>query len=885
MSSYYKQFAKRKDFLNVLRELQRRIAKQEQTTNPLDTLEFQNHLRANSDRLLIFSRVDNEINAAVADPSVKFYQLPLEPDGQHLRVWYRFIDYISGTVRDYSGFGNTGVVVGSPTKQIVGHAPYTGGLAFNGTDTNYIRIAHKHPDMSIDLSTGFGVSVWVKPISLDLHGDKPRVIACKIADSSTTKNRGWSLFVDPDGTVVFVVRLNGVNYVRRATNSIPVLDEWYHITAFFGRDPAGGTGIGEMNYGGFTESGFTAEGFSTIPAFVLTGLTIIPLHVNGLEYTHDKQTVNDRQPYFATLPHSGVDILLGGTDEPAASRWAGSISEFRYWYDKIYTHQEALAQYQNKYTISSNVTWVALTGLATTAYEGPKPIGVGESPPTPPAPVEGRSTTALSSTPNSTNVDPVGASLGGGGGVDPSIPNQFYDPFIYEEPYALATTGEVSPDLKWKLSVAPGTGGYVKTEDYTRPGYTTDESQRVMRLKSASGIHPLITSNTARFYDVHVRCLLRTVSRNTGGPYEHAFFIFKYVDTTNFYFVVLKTTAVELWKRVAGVDTMLAAQSNNPGGYELYPVGGEYQIDVRTLTDGTRIQVWVEGGASPDQPLIDWQATGYNPPDTLITSLGAVGVRATGADITIENFLARPILGDSFQVDAPYTLTTVGQKSPNQKWELQTVPDTSTGGTVRTYDHSTYEDGGRVLNLNSGSGFTANEGFLSDGFLSQGFLTEETTTTTAATVLATPTWNGLEVHARMGTLSQYVAGSKASRAQLIFKWKDPSNYYYIVLHPTGWQVKRKVAGSTTEQTLLDETTPTFPDNPSYPFHEVKVQISNVGRDVRIWLGDPLAVVYEEHSRKGGWYSDDGGVLAGLGRVGFKALRADTVYDNVSVRVI
>ena len=362
MSSYYKQFAKRKDFLNILKELQIRLAKRERVSNPLETIEFKHFFRANNDRVLFFTQATNTTGAVVTDPNLKYYQMPIEPDGNKLRVWFRFNDFAGGTVKDWSGFNNTGNVFGTLQKQ-AGHVEHMNAVGSDGVGPNIIRVPHKNPDTSMVLSTGFTIAVWVRPTRIDLHGGKPRVIATKIDDDINTKERGWSLWVEPSGTLFFVVKMPGTTYVRRATNALPVMNDWYFITAV---------------WNAVTQS-------------------IQPLHVNAVEYSGEPQTLNDKEPYFPTMAGTGLSIVIAGTDESATSKWAGSIGDFRYFYEKAYTHGENVIQFSNKYTIS-DIPHVALIGVATTAFEDASqaPPGQGEEPPPPPPPSNVKSFTSTS---------------------------------------------------------------------------------------------------------------------------------------------------------------------------------------------------------------------------------------------------------------------------------------------------------------------------------------------------------------------------------------------------------------------------------------------------------------------------------------------------------
>jgi len=831
MSSFFRQQHKKKDFQNLFKEIQRRLARRERVSNPLETIEFKHYLRSNNDRILWFTQATNETQAVVTDPNFKNYQLPFEPDGNKLRVWYRFNDFAGGTVKDWSGKENIGTVIGSPQKQD-GHVAHMNAMAFGGINNDFIRIPHKVPDTLIaNLTTGFSMGLWVKPNVIGLHGGKPRVIACKIDDTFAAQERGWSLWVEPpSGTLYFAVKTGGTVFVRKATNALGIMNQWYFITA-----------------------GFNVASGGSIPA----------LTVNGAAYTTDTQTLNDKTPWFTTSATINLDTVLGGTGEPGASAWSGSIGDFRYFYEKIYTNGEALIQFTNKYTIS-DINHIALAGIATTAFEviGENPPQPGEEPPPPPAPTDPNlsasfSPVSFSSTSFTVSSAPYQPGEGGGGGdVEPTIPDQFLDDFASVPKYTLTTLNQVSSDSKWKLSNSPpGAGGYVRTEDYTAPGDSIARS--VMRMKSggSASTHPLITLNSARFYDISFRCLLRTVSQTTVGATNAPWIVFKYVDANNYYYVVLMTTGVQLSKVVGGTTTVIATQSN-PGGNVLFPIGSLHDVKVDSMADGTIIRISVDDHQSAAAIL--FQEPTYTPQDSVITSLTTAGLRAVNSDIVADSVLIRPIVGDTFQADAPYVINTNGNKSPNNKWETITRAG-GTGGTIRTFDQFSAASGGRVLNLNSGTGAGASP---------------------APLVLSTAEWAGVDMRVQHTTISQHVV-AEANRAEIIFKYKDANNYYWFQYVPTAFKIKRKIGG--VEETLVTNTLDPYPDNQPYPYWGMRILAYNSGKDVQVFSNYGLD--YEEHSKSDGWYTDDNGVLSGLGRVGFRAPNCNAVFDNIYIKRI
>jgi hypothetical protein len=819
-SGQFRNFAKRSEFVNIIKDFQREIQKRVRIENPIE-LTFKHYFRHNVDRILWFTEATNETNAVVTNPNLKYYQMPEEPNGTTLRIWLRFNDVAGTTAKDWSGFKNDAIIVGNPTRQS-GHVVNMDAMSFDGIGNDHIRIPHKFPDTTMDaLTEGFGISVWVFPTRIDLHGGLPRVIACKIDDNFTTRGRAWSLWVEPNGTLVFAVKEGSTVYVRRATQALKVMNIWYHITAFF----------------------------DTTPDRLIT-----PLHVNSIEYTGDVQTFNDAQPYLATISSTNLDTLIGGTDAVDTQKWAGAIGDFRYFRDFVYTHAHALIQYANKYTISDIVN-VALIGVATTAFEaeGQAPPGAGETPPPPPAPSTTPSFSSISFSPDSFNTEKsaiIGG--GGGGGAATTIPDQFYDDFNLDPVYAISTSGATTPDGKWNLRNAPtGTNSVIGTQDYTHSG---DRARRILRMRanSANTYSPILTLNTARFNDIYMKCLLRVISQTSNASSSNtARIIFKYTDTSNFYYVALRPEGVQMLKVIAGTTTTLATQTNSSGTI-LYPIGSLHEVTIETRADGMEIYVWVDGSL-----VISLVQSNYNPPDTVINALNGAGFSAQLSDITVDHVLMRPILGDTFQ-GATYTMNTVGAKSTNNKWETITLGN-GTGATIRTYDQSAHGTGGRVLNLNSGTGAT-----------------------TQPLVLSTNSYRGLDAAVRMGTLTVHTA-AEGNRAQFIFKYVDANNYYWIQLVTNGWRIRRRVGG--VEELIQTGTSPTFADNPAYPFHLVRVQSYNAGRDFVLRLGNAGTIAYEEHWQADGFYTQDNGLLAASGKIGFRAPLCNAVYDNFWCRMV
>lgn len=805
-----------KDDRRLIKEQNDKIERMQRIAHPLDEIEYRQYLRVNNDRILFFTTYKNEVNFVVQDPNFKLYQLTEEPDGRTLAAQYRFLKFAGAgdVIKDYSGFRNHGSVAeGSPSRGL-GHADYSSSVVFNGSNTT-LRIPHRDSVSILGLSEGFTITGWINPTNLDLHGGEPRVIVSKIDDDPTRPERGYSVWLMPNGTLFFAVMFAGVSFARAATAAI-IPNSWSLFQC----------------------------------SFQIAGSVVPPLIVNSQTYTNDTQ-ISDGSitPYFAPSESTaGLDMLWGSTLAVGKAHFAGRMSDMRFWRNRLITSTEHSNLFVNKYTIS-NVQHPALVGVANLAYGAGGGGGGGIPPPAPP-PVSVYSFSPVSFSAKSFKVNKnetgTDAPGGGGGTTFPLIPDQFVDTF--DTTYTLATLDQVSPDLKWKLTIVPGgtgTGaGFVSVEDYTYPG--TAET-RLLRMKRGASPGPTVVANQYQFQDVWMRCRVRTVSQLATGDNNYARLMFKYVGQNDHYSVLVRPTGVRLLK-TEGSETnqVVLAEQANPSGNILHPLGTNRFITVETRNDGNGIAVYADG-----QLVINY--TTGTPQDTIIQAMTPVALRASGCEATFDDVLVRPVFGDSFQ-GLTYTLSTVGSKSLNQRWELVTAG--AGNAVIRTYDDGVFANGGRVLNINTGS----------------------TGDATMPVVLSAVSYKSLSSSLQMATKSQYTTAEN-NNAYYIFKWKDANNYYAFIYHTTGWKIIRRLAG--VEMTVASDTGKSYPLN---AFRNIQLAVSDEAKYVLVTISGQK--VYEETANTPAVerISDgDGGLLAGVGRIGFTALRCNAVFDNVASR--
>jgi concanavalin A-like lectin/glucanase superfamily protein len=792
-----RELAKSKDNRTLIKALVRAVTKLQNVTNPRDVVEIKNILRADNDDVLIGSEATNTTDAIVTDPNLKLYQLPHEPDGQYLTLWNRYLDFAvpasalppGQTIVDSSGFDNHGSMTEAPASMSVGHAASMGALFYDGVDTKYTIGDNPNINATMNSTPGFTICMWIKPNSVGLHGGQTRVIACKVDDDPSSQNNGWSIWLEPDGTIVFSVKKDGIIRTTTDTGAISILGtRWYFIVCSFD-----------------------------------TTTNTPNLYVDGI---HANETISGTIPPRFPTSGGSLTLFVGGTDAVGAGYFHGGISDFRFWKNKLLTSTEIGYQNTNKYTIL-NISNVAIVGVSQT--------GSDTGTPAPPTETSLFSFSALSFTSDSFTIDRAT----GQGGNFGTTPSQFYDDFRNNATYELTTFAETSPDLKWKVDTVPGTGGYIKVEDFTGQGENLQN--RLLRLKTGTA-NPNLRTNTATFDDLYMAVTIRTLTQDSVSANNRAQISFKYQDVNNRWTVVLSTTQISIIRTNSGTATTVAQSSATTN---FFPLLQKCRVEIWVEEGGNRVTVSVDGATSGTGFLTTY--SGGVPVDSIITANLPVCLRSQSSESTFDNILIRPLFGSGFQ-ESTWSITS--GNSPDGKWTVQTAA--GTGGFIRTFDYGTTGDAARALNLDRG--------------------------TADPILLSTPAWANYRVYASCRTISQDSVSTN-NRAQLIFKWKDSSNYYYVLVHPTGWSIRRVVAAGADE--LVASGSTAHADN---QYHKIEVRIYNGGKDIELWTGVNLGTLtlrYEDHTNDFG--SDDGGILSGSGKIGFRAVSCVASFDNVAVK--
>jgi hypothetical protein len=194
-----------------------------------------------------------------------FYELPIEPDLDKLKVWL-MMDHLGSKIRDMSGFNNDAIVAGHPTLrratldlgfQQQSSSPATPAMLFNsGTDvvsaTNgeYIWIPDNNSIKFTQFTAGFSLTLRFNCLDFLAHellggGTAVRRIAAKsdklvVGDDVDNPIDGWNLIANAasNGTnrgIVFQVVQNGLEYKKRVTGLN--VDQWYQLIVTYDKNP------------------------------------------------------------------------------------------------------------------------------------------------------------------------------------------------------------------------------------------------------------------------------------------------------------------------------------------------------------------------------------------------------------------------------------------------------------------------------------------------------------------------------------------------------------------------------------------------------------------------------------------------------------------------
>jgi len=136
-----------------------------------------------------------------------------------LQIYYSFDANTSASkVYDYTSLGNDGTLSGAVRYADTGGV-FGGYMEFDGTNGNRISLSGTSVD-GFQSTSSFSVLAWIKTPGI---GSDSMIIA----DYNPGTNRGWALYIDPNGNLNFVVRY-GASFSRCITSSV-VNNQWHFV--------------------------------------------------------------------------------------------------------------------------------------------------------------------------------------------------------------------------------------------------------------------------------------------------------------------------------------------------------------------------------------------------------------------------------------------------------------------------------------------------------------------------------------------------------------------------------------------------------------------------------------------------------------------------------
>jgi hypothetical protein len=323
MSSYFRTVSKLRDSRSLLKAIMERVGKLEQQVNTLETIDFRHYLRSNNDRILYVGVPKTEMGAVFLDPALKDYQMPMEPDGDKLTCWLKFLLFSELTAIDSSGFENAGTFLGTPE---VGAGPIIGlpAVIFDGNDR--LAVPNNAKINAIGTAIGFSVSFNFNPLDIAIDNGMPPILAAKTDDDPSIRHHGWMIWVEPTGALFFSVFIANIKFTASFSNAFPALNTWYKVVCTFDKP------------------------------------TVTPkIYINGVVST----SVTSTYTGLAQLPSSSLDMTIGGYDSPGFLKGMskGMYSDVRYWREKVLTQTENDNFVANGLSISNIPENVARAGV------------------------------------------------------------------------------------------------------------------------------------------------------------------------------------------------------------------------------------------------------------------------------------------------------------------------------------------------------------------------------------------------------------------------------------------------------------------------------------------------------------------------------------------
>lgn len=340
--SYFSQIRRIPTVKSLLRELAEKLARfqaeQNRVDNANDIIEV---LRVRYHKV----KFNTAVKQAFIDSADRQFFLPFEPDGDHLRVWFRGSGWNGNfSARDYSGYDQqiyvpfiSGLVEGPEGGDRLG--VYLDGIR------DYIDVISDDSLKMNTLTTGFTISCFIFPKDLSQHNGKNRVIASKNDDN--TGLNGWVLEVIPDGSLKMSVVYNGQSATATMNSAFPTME------------------ANDEDPNIFTDTGLN-KWYLVIAVYHIGTPGYITLFVNNVKYDGSNTAVNFDYRNFldsnflttgdtsqATVPIDATQNLhIGNRGGNIDSLFCGFIADFRMYFDLLFTDTQADHMWNNKLTIT-----------------------------------------------------------------------------------------------------------------------------------------------------------------------------------------------------------------------------------------------------------------------------------------------------------------------------------------------------------------------------------------------------------------------------------------------------------------------------------------------------------------------------------------------------
>lgn len=245
MSFFFPKLRRIPDQRDFIRDIVQRLAKiQAQQNRPeSDEVDFIRLSRRDDDKLIL---TDGAGLVEISSRS-KIFTLPNEPDGEFLVAWYKFDDVaLSGVAKDHSGYRNHAIIPSTILTSGLDNNPINvfgineGAFRFDGT-SDYLIAPDSESLQVVKGASGFSISVWIKPHSINFQGSAQFPIVRRILSKSDDAANGFTLAITPFQTILFGIKtsaaLGAYFFAQTPVGSINVLNKWYHVVCTYDNLP------------------------------------------------------------------------------------------------------------------------------------------------------------------------------------------------------------------------------------------------------------------------------------------------------------------------------------------------------------------------------------------------------------------------------------------------------------------------------------------------------------------------------------------------------------------------------------------------------------------------------------------------------------------------